>query len=185
MNPVTQLGYALLGLLHQAAMSGYDLRKIFTNTAMGSFSDSPGAIYPALARLEKQGLVEGSVQGNASLRRRKTFQLTPPGRQALIEWLEMPVTAENVIRGIDTLMLRFAFMDQVLGAEQSVRFLRQFAQAIAAYIPGLEAFLESHSAQMPRSARLALDCGIQEYRTRLRWAESSIREYEQKTRQGV
>ena len=38
-------------------MSGYDLRKIFTTTAMGSFSDSPGAIYPALARLEANGLV--------------------------------------------------------------------------------------------------------------------------------
>lgn len=40
-------------------MSGYDLRKVFAETALGSYSSSPGAICPALARLEKQGLVIG------------------------------------------------------------------------------------------------------------------------------
>ena len=50
------LGHALLGLLHGSSLSGYDVRKIFTETPMGSFSNSPGAIYPALERLEKAGL---------------------------------------------------------------------------------------------------------------------------------
>jgi DNA-binding PadR family transcriptional regulator len=50
-QPISILGYALLGLIHQKPSSGYDLRKTFTETAMGSFSNSPGAIYPALARL--------------------------------------------------------------------------------------------------------------------------------------
>ena len=59
------LGFALLGLIHQQPMSGYDLRKIFASTAMGSFSDSPGAIYPA-RRLEARGLVRGTVEESAS-----------------------------------------------------------------------------------------------------------------------
>ena len=63
----TTLEYALLGLLHQGAMSGYDLRKIFESTAMGSYSGSPGAIYPALRRLEKQGLVASEVDSTKAL----------------------------------------------------------------------------------------------------------------------
>ena len=55
------LGFALLGLLEERPRSGYDLRKVFAQTAMGTFSDSPGAIYPALGRLEKRGLVRGTV----------------------------------------------------------------------------------------------------------------------------
>ena len=50
----SQLGYALLGLIHQQPLSGYDVKKIFASTPMAGFSDSPGAIYPALRRLEKE-----------------------------------------------------------------------------------------------------------------------------------
>ena len=50
---VSLLGYALLGLLHQKPSSGYALRRVFATTPMGTFSDSPGAIYPALGRLER------------------------------------------------------------------------------------------------------------------------------------
>jgi len=61
MTKVPLLGYALLGLIHQKPSSGYDLRKTFAETAMGNYSDSPGAIYPALERLESQGLVRGVI----------------------------------------------------------------------------------------------------------------------------
>ena len=57
----TLLEYALLGLTYQAPMSGYDLRKIFTTTAMGHFSSSPGAIYPALQRLEARSLLKATI----------------------------------------------------------------------------------------------------------------------------
>ena len=50
----TALEYALLGLLHQQPQSGYDLRKVFETTALGNYSGSPGAIYPALRRLESR-----------------------------------------------------------------------------------------------------------------------------------
>src|SRR5580704_12277438 len=68
---IPTLGYALLGLLHQKPASGYDLRKIFSSTSLKSYSDSPGAIYPALGRLEKQGLIRGTVEEVSGLRRRQ------------------------------------------------------------------------------------------------------------------
>jgi hypothetical protein len=36
---------------------------------------------------------------------------------------------------------------------------------------------------MPLSGRLALECGIQEYEARLRWANTSIAVYEQKRKE--
>ena len=59
------LGYALLGLLHQRPLSGYDVKLIFASSPMGGFSDSPGAIYPALSRLERRGLVRSEIQPSA------------------------------------------------------------------------------------------------------------------------
>jgi len=58
-NSNSALAFALLGLIGQEPRSGYDLRKFFSSTPMISFSDSPGAIYPALRRLEQRGLVRG------------------------------------------------------------------------------------------------------------------------------
>jgi DNA-binding PadR family transcriptional regulator len=176
------LGFALLGLIHQKPMSGYDLRKIFAFTAMGSFSDSPGAIYPALRRLEARGLVHGTVEESSSLRKRRVFKITPKGLAAFKAWLKQPVTRDEVIRRIGELMLRFAFMDQTAGEERTAQFLREFAEQIAGYIPVLKQYLESHASEMPLSGRLALECGIQGYEAQFRWARSSISLYERKRR---
>jgi DNA-binding PadR family transcriptional regulator len=180
----SQLGFALLGLIRQQPMSGYDLRKIFTSTAMGSFSDSPGAIYPALARLEKTGLTGGAVEKSSSLRKRRIFKITPRGASALKAWMEKPVTRDDVVRNTADLMLRFAFMDGMLGAESVIRFLGEFAARIESYLHELRTYLEAHASKMPLSGRLALECGIQEYVLRLHWARTSASLYEKKNEKG-
>jgi DNA-binding PadR family transcriptional regulator len=179
MNNDSLLGFALLGLIRQQPMSGYDLRKIFASTAWGTFSDSPGAIYPALGRLQARGLVCGTVVESSSLRRRRVFSITPKGLTAFTAWLMQPVTQDDVVRRIADLMVRCAFMDETVGAERTEEFLGEFAAQMAAYIPSLQQYLEAHASAMPPSSRLALECGIQEYEMRLRWARSSIALYEQ------
>jgi Transcriptional regulator PadR-like family len=56
------LGYALMGLLQGKPSSGYELRKLFSSASMRTYSDSPGAIYPALRRLEHQSLIRGTIE---------------------------------------------------------------------------------------------------------------------------
>ncbi len=183
MAEITQLGFALLGLIHQQPMSGYDLRKVFASTAMGSYSDSPGAIYPALHRLAARGLVRGAMKKSGSLRTRRVFTITPDGSAAFKSWLKGPVTRPDVMRRVDDLLLRFAFMDQALGRAGSVRFLRQFAAEIDSYISELRQFLGVHRNQMPTSGRLAVECGIQQYTSQLEWARSSIAVYQRRKRE--
>ncbi len=172
------LGFALLGLLHEQPMSGYDLRKVFASTAMGSFSDSPGAIYPALGRLEKRGLVKGTVEESTSLRKRRVFKVTAKGATALKAWLKRPVTQDDVMRRVGELMLRFAFMDEVLGAERTTEFLREYAERLSEYLPSLKEFHKAQASTLPMSARLAFESGIEEYEVRLKWARSSLAVYE-------
>ena len=174
------LGFALLGLLHEQEMSGYDLRKMFASTALGSFSDSPGAIYPALKRLETRGLVRGTVEESNGLRQRRVFRNTAKGLAALKAWLRKPITRDDVIRGLDDVMLRFSFMDHTLGEEQSARLLEQLIEQISDYIPSLRQYLDAHVLEMPLSGRLALEYGVFAYEAQLRWAKSSLAQYERK-----
>ena len=175
---ISVLGCALLGLIHQKPRSGYDLRKIFTETAMGSFSNSPGAIYPALERLEKQGMIDSEVLESAGLRRRRVFRLTGSGEMAFKEWLSKPVTREGIIRGMGELMLRFAFMEQALGSEGAITFLQKLQVELNAYVPGLKEYLSQHGPQMPLSGMLALDSGIRNYETLQQWVEHAIQTYQ-------
>ena len=60
--------YAVLGLLTYAPLSGYDIRRIYAQSLGNFWSESYGAIYPILKRLEEEGLA--------------TREVAAPGRQA-------------------------------------------------------------------------------------------------------
>jgi DNA-binding PadR family transcriptional regulator len=177
------LGYALLGLMYQQPLSGYDVKKIFASTPMAGFSDSPGAIYPALRKLEQLGFVRSEVQQLGGLRRRRAFEITAKGVASLKAWQNKPIVEEDLVRRVAELLLRFAFMDETLGAERSLKFLEEFARKLALYIPTLRAYLDAHASEMSMSGRLALEMGIQEYEARLVWAKSSITRYRRRRRE--
>jgi DNA-binding PadR family transcriptional regulator len=164
-------------LIHQQPLSGYDVKKIFASTPMAGFSDSPGAIYPALRKLEQLGFVRSEVQQLGGLRRRRVFEIAPKGMASLRAWQSKPIVEEDMVRRVAELLLRFAFMDETLGAERSLEFLQEFAEKLAAYIPTLREYLDAHASEMSTSGRLALESGIQEYEARLVWAKSSIAQY--------
>ena len=179
---VSKLGFALLGLLRQNPSSGYDLRKISSTTAMTTYSDSPGAIYPALQRLQGQGLIRGSIESGAGLRRRQVFRLTPQGAAELKRWITRPVVRADVIRGLDEVMLRFAFSEQAAGPAASVRILKFLQSELTLYIPDLHQQLRAGKAAMPTSGRLALESGIQGYECLLQWTRKAIATYRREKR---
>ena len=170
--PGSTLGYALLGLLHAAPQSGYGLRKTFVTTPMAVFSDSPGAIYPALRRLARQGWI-APVAGERSGRRRQLFAPTEPGRRAFRDWLTARPTREDVVRRWDVLMLRLAFM----GSEPAAT-LREFLDAVQvesrAYLAELEAYETDHARKMPLGAQLAFASGVHACRARAAWVEGAL-----------
>jgi DNA-binding PadR family transcriptional regulator len=87
---LTLLELALLGLTHRSPQSGYDLRKTFASTAMGHYSSSPGAIYPALKRLQARGLLSSSVDSTTRLRPKRLFRPTANGLAILKAWVNTP-----------------------------------------------------------------------------------------------
>jgi DNA-binding PadR family transcriptional regulator len=174
---ISLLGYALLGLIQQKPRSGYDLRKTFAESAMGNYSSSPGAIYPALERLQVSGVVRSEVQETVGLRRRRVFRITRTGEAELKNWLGQPIVRADVMRGAGDLLLRFAFLEPVLGAEAAVTFLQSFRAELKAYVPELKSYLRQNEQLMPLSGRLALESGISGYTALQKWTEHAISTY--------
>jgi DNA-binding PadR family transcriptional regulator len=171
-----QLGFTLLGLLQQAPRSGYALMRLFAVTPMRHFSDSPGAIYPALRRLEKSGLIRGVEQPSGIVRRQQVFHVTDAGRDELVAWLTAPVTVKDVEADVGLLMLRLSLHSGTVAASATRTFLVEFGSALDRHLEALRAFYREQVLTLPLSARLALDGGIQVFEARRRWLQTSLRE---------
>lgn len=173
---LSTLALAILGLISQRSRSGYDLLKVFSDTPMGHFSSSPGAIYPALKRIEESGLIKGDIETERPLRPRQVYTLTKQGKEALKRRLSQPVTHDDVVWRVDDLLLRFVFMGNILGRERTLRFLNEFVERIEAYLSSLR---EQRNAQQENGSlygRLALEHGIESYQADARWARRVIKE---------
>ncbi len=179
MKIATTLEHALLGLIAQQPRSGYDLRKVFSTTAMRHYSDSPGSIYPALRRLEKRGWIEAvASRMEASGRGRTAFRLTPVGRSSLKEWLSLPVSLEDVAMRPEELMLRFAFMDGNAPRQTAIRLLQALEDGLAAQVETyrvqrgeMQAMLRKPDGTVAQhTGVLAFEAGIEGMESRLAWA---------------
>lgn len=163
------LEYALLGLLARQPLTGYGLRRVFASTPMGVFSDSPGSIYPALARLERDGLIRAAGQSGARPGSR-LLEPTRAGLSALRRWLSAEITRDDVERRIDELILRFAFMDRHLGPASVDRFLGALAAAVSAFVNELRAYGRRAAGPPGSAGRLALEHGVATCRATAQWA---------------
>ena len=164
----TALGYALIGLVQEDPRSGYALRKVFEDTPMGTFSSSPGSIYPALKKLVQAGTLEQKPRAQGG---KTVFHITPKGQREMQAWLETPVTQAEVASSIDLALLRFAFLQTQTNLQITHRFLASFEVAIRSHIDELQAYLSSaESAGLSRHARLAVENGLRGYQAHLDWA---------------
>jgi len=173
---ISTLSLAVLGLIQQKPRCGYDLRKAFSTTPMGHFSSSPGAIYPALKRMEKSGWISSSIDNDKELRPRLIYRITAKGLDVLKQHLLQTVTKDDVIWRMDDLMLRFAFMDDVVGREYTLKFLQEYLAATKSHLHTLRQYHSQIKGSFPAAARLAMENGIDNYQINVKWAQRAIKE---------
>jgi DNA-binding PadR family transcriptional regulator len=94
------LDMLLLAALETRAMHGYAIIEYMREASSGQFDYAEGTIYPALRRLEDDGLVR-SGWSEANGRRRRIYQLSATGAKALAghrsEW-------ERFTRGVEAVL---------------------------------------------------------------------------------
>ncbi|RJQ70811.1 PadR family transcriptional regulator [Pseudonocardiaceae bacterium YIM PH 21723] len=76
------LDLLLLSVLTEGSAHGYALLIRLREHSAGTFDLPEGTVYPALHRLERQGLL-ASQWSVVDGRRRRSYDVTPAGRQAL------------------------------------------------------------------------------------------------------
>ncbi|MEU0938711.1 helix-turn-helix transcriptional regulator [Embleya sp. NPDC005971] len=83
----------LLKLLDESPRHGYEVIRLLHDRFLGLYAPSAGTVYPRLAKLEQEGLVEHDVEGG-----RKVYRITAAGRAELAERQEELAQLEAQIR---------------------------------------------------------------------------------------
>ena len=104
------LEMAVLGLLHESPLHGYELRKRLNLLLGWTRLLSYGSLYPALKRMLRDGLVtEVTNPASVSLRQRITYQITPAGREVFAQ--EVTDDGPNAWED-ESFNMRFAFFSR-------------------------------------------------------------------------
>ena len=82
------LELAILGLLKERSMHGYQLSKRLTDSLGGFWRVSYGSLYPTLKRLERQGAVEQVFDKQEVGRRKNVYRITQSGESLFRDLLE-------------------------------------------------------------------------------------------------
>jgi DNA-binding PadR family transcriptional regulator len=175
-RPLTDFEQVLLGVIAAGPRSGYGLRKMFNASPAGVYQPSPGALYPALRRLEGRGLLRAENKVSSGRRALRLYHVTRAGRSTHLDWLRQPVAAATVATDLGLHLMRFALMEQQLGRAAVLAFLNDLASALDNFVSGMERYLASGAQSSHQNAELAIKHGIAVHRASLEWTRSALAE---------
>ena len=183
---VTSLELAVLGLLKEGSMHGYELRKRLSVTLGPLYAVSYGSLYPCLKRLKKSGWVrEGAPAVKArrkratddaakpvrvSRRARKAYEITPEGERFFFDQLEQG--AEYDTDG-DRFQTRFAFF-KYLPTDTRLRALEHRKAYLEQKLAEFNESLRMTRERMDAYSRSLIDHGVATTQQDIRWLEGLI-----------
>lgn len=175
-SKTTVLETAILGLLKDSPLHGYELRKQL-NSALGSFRAlSYGSLYPCLKTLERDGLITGKNSTEApphalsGKRARIVYHLTPAGIKHFGEVLASSGPSAWEDESFD---VRFAFFGQT-DAETRIRILEGRRSRLN---ERLELVKESNSRARERFDEYTLELqryGLEQVEREVSWLDGLI-----------
>lgn len=106
--------YAILGFLSWKPMTGYDLKKMFTELTFIHWSANNNQIYRSLMELHKEGFVNKEVQHQENYPSRKIYTITEKGSLELKNWV---MSNPELPQFKNTFLIKLAWSDQLTTKE--------------------------------------------------------------------
>ncbi len=143
-QPLT-IEHALLGLLRQQPMYGYEIhQRLLASAELGLvWRIKQSLLYAHLIRLEEEGLISSMLEPQGSKPPRKILQITPAGAAIFLAWVGSPVEYGRDFRLEFLAKLYFARMEGIPAALQLVARQREASAQRLANLQQRGATLES------------------------------------------
>lgn len=170
------LKQAILAILHDQELTGYDIAKKFSGSVANFWSASHQQIYQELKMMTRDKWVSFKQMEQKDRPAKKIYHVTATGLQALKDWLKQPTTA-CMIKDALLIKLFVGHLEQPQILAQDIQRLKQSHQAqLDAYLKlEKECFLAQKNLPLPlRFQYLTLRQGILMEKAWCQWAEEAL-----------
>lgn len=159
-SDLTELEGAALGIVWKnGPCSAYAVMRAFATSASSSWSAGAGAVYPALNRLERGGLIAAADAG-----RRRMLQVSAEGLRALRDWLTVQPWMGSMTS--DPLRTRTFFLDVLPNRADQIEFITRAEGETRAAVVALLDRIEGLPKGMEKYGSTG---SLFELKARLRW----------------
>jgi DNA-binding PadR family transcriptional regulator len=137
----------LLGFLMRSSMTGYELKKAFSISFSFFSGLSYGSIYPALKKMEQEGLITMQLQIQDSAPNRKIYTITDAGRKAFIDSLRAPFSFERSKSLFLTKLFFFAYLspdERIAATTKHLESIEEVHRELEAARPEIEAHADRY-----------------------------------------
>jgi DNA-binding PadR family transcriptional regulator len=164
---------ALLALLEQGPMYGYQLRAEFERRTGGTWPLNVGQVYTTLSRLERDGLVtvlhHAEADDEGSVESRVMYDATPAGHQEAATWFTTPVGRTQPAR--DELAIKLALAVTVPGVDVGAVIQQQRTATMTALQDYTRLKRQASGAAEDLAWSLVLDSLVFAAEAEIRWLD--------------
>lgn len=174
-----ELRSTILGLLSWKPASGYDLKRIISDSDLFYWSGNNNQIYRSLLELQKEGLVTHQVELQESLPAKKVYSMTEKGlselRRTLLATPDVPELHKNFL-------IQLAWTE-ILSDEEILALLEKYEEEISNRLLMYQK-QAAHPGNTPdRSQRekyiwkRIFENFVEAYQTELAWIRQTLQEF--------
>ncbi|MDD5748084.1 MAG: PadR family transcriptional regulator [Actinomycetota bacterium] len=161
------LELAILGLLKEKPMHGYELKRRLSYTLGHFWTVSYGSLYPALKRLEKSGSIERAYSVKEKTRTRNVYRITREGEKLFMKLLSESAN-EAAASNSEKFDIRMAFF-QYLEPEVRLNLLEERRRHLEEEIGHLKKFRSGKTEDHYRKGLMRHK--VEQVRSDIRWIE--------------
>lgn len=162
---------AMLGLLDDGPMTGYEIKQFFRNVIRHFWSVSDGQLYPTLKKMHEDGQISLEVVEQKGTANKHVYSITDKGREKFDQWLREPVTKFEELK--EPFVLKVFFFSKLSREEilEHLHIQRDLHSRILEEIRGVR---DTYEESVSPYQRLIGYAGILYVEVRLLWLARMI-----------
>ena len=164
------LELAVLGLLKERSMHGYQLKKHLADTLGSFWVVSYGSLYPTLRRLQREGAVEMIFPKEEVGRRKNVYRITEKGEELFRELLERAGHDASEDNGFS---IRFTFF-KYLKPETRIRLLERRRAFLDGRLSDLKQSVAAYRERIDDYTLSLMNHQLAATETDIRWLDGLI-----------
>jgi DNA-binding PadR family transcriptional regulator len=165
------LELAILGLLKERPMHGYELKKRLSYMLGHFWTVSYGSLYPAIKRMEKSGSIERAYSVKEKTRNRNVYRITRKGEADFMRLLTAE-TSDASLADTEKFDLRMAFF-QYIEPEERLVLLETRRKVLEEQVAQFKAYRSSNGDD-DRYRKGLLSHKVELARSDIRWLDKLI-----------